>query len=803
MMMKVKARKNFLQRLLLSVVLFIFLCSLLVVSIKSSSPTHAQLEGLLYSEIVVDDLSQPKDFEFTNDGRILIATLDGKVLVHKNGQILPTPFIQLPVNNAIERGLENFALDPNFDTNGYVYIYYTYENDPANPQGPKNGRLIRVTANGDVAVPGSEVVLLGTQVGTPAAPSCNNFPTGTDCIPNDDPFHTGGGMEFAPDGKLFLAIGDSTDNFLDPNKLARVQNLDSLSGKVLRINTDGTGPADNPFFTGDPNANRSKIWAYGFRNPHSLTIQPGTNLPVVGNVGSTYWEEIDVATASGNYGWPCYEGVSQHPTNSSMQVCQELYASGAAVVHPVYSYERPPSQGAAVIGGVFYQGENYPSVFSNSFFFADWVQKKIGVLKLDANNELIEGSVETILQNQGSPIAFKIGPDGDVYYITWEAFTDSSGDIRHIIAPEGNLAPVAQASSSVQGGLSPLTVDFNNTSYDSDGNIVSYDWDFGDGSSSSQANPQHIFNQNGTYNVQLTVTDNDGATDTDVINIIVGNAPPEAFIGTPTARLSYNYLQTLTLNGSGFDPENGPMVASGLSWTVLLHHCEPVVGGGCHTHPYLQTLGTNKNFIAPADSGSELHFLEIRLTVTDNVGLKGTKSIFIGHNSDSDKVLDHEEILTLGTDPHDSDSDNNGVLDGEGDQDSDGLRDYQERFILKTNPNASDSNGNGTNDGLEDADGDGCKNVKELGPNKWLGGLRDPLNKWDFFDADHDSVIAVTDIGLIVSHYGARWGQPNYSINYDRSKFAGMSAWQWGPPDGIVGVQEIGAMVSAYGTDCR
>ncbi len=233
---------------------------------------------------MVSGLTRPTVFAFLPDGRILIGQQNGVVRIVKNGQLLPTPFIDLQdrVNDYWDHGLLGMAADPNFATNGYVYLLYTYENDPAQQEGTKTGRLARYTAVGDTASPASQVVVLGSQVGS----SCNNFPAGADCIPSDSPSHSVGNLKFAPDGSLFVTLGDGAHfNFVDDNAL-RSQNLDLLSGKVLRITTSGQGVAGNPYWNaGQPNANRSKVWGRGLRNPYRFNLRPGTSTPYIGDVG--------------------------------------------------------------------------------------------------------------------------------------------------------------------------------------------------------------------------------------------------------------------------------------------------------------------------------------------------------------------------------------------------------------------------------------------------------------------------------------------------------------------------------------
>ena len=144
--------------------------------VSGQEPSATPVPSGFVSELVIDGVASPTDFAFAPDGRIFVTTLLGYVVIFEDGERIPTPFIQLPVNALTERGLMSLAFDPNFETNGYVYFYYTYEHDPADPEGAKTNRLVRFTADGDVAMSESEFTLLGTVNGEPARPSCSDFP---------------------------------------------------------------------------------------------------------------------------------------------------------------------------------------------------------------------------------------------------------------------------------------------------------------------------------------------------------------------------------------------------------------------------------------------------------------------------------------------------------------------------------------------------------------------------------------------------------------------------------------------------
>ncbi len=194
--------------------------------------------------------------EFAPDGRLFVAQKGGQLrVISSTGTLLPTPFLSVSVNTSGERGLLGVTFDPNFASTRYVYIYYTASSNTRN-------RISRFTASAldpNVAEAGSEVILLDNISG---ASSSN---------------HNGGAIHFGPDGKLYAAVGDNgTSN--------QSQDLGSLRGKMLRLNSNGTIPADNPF-VGVSGA-RGEVWAIGLRNPFTFAFDPAP-----GPCGSTTSEK--------------------------------------------------------------------------------------------------------------------------------------------------------------------------------------------------------------------------------------------------------------------------------------------------------------------------------------------------------------------------------------------------------------------------------------------------------------------------------------------------------------------------------
>ena len=171
-------------------------------------------------EQVVGSLSNPTAMAFTPDGRLLVALQGGQLRVIKNGALLTTPFLTVSVNSAGERGLVGVAVDPNFATNNFVYVYYTQSASPI------HNRIVRYTAAGDVASGATLNVL-----------DLETLSTATN--------HNGGAMHFGPDGKLYVAVGENANS-------ANAQSISNRLGKMLRINSDGTIPINNPFFGAPP-----------------------------------------------------------------------------------------------------------------------------------------------------------------------------------------------------------------------------------------------------------------------------------------------------------------------------------------------------------------------------------------------------------------------------------------------------------------------------------------------------------------------------------------------------------------------
>jgi glucose/arabinose dehydrogenase len=603
--------------------------ALLMIGLLAASPATAQEEdsiqftepGFSMEPVAQLDAQHAVGLAFAPDGRIFVWQRSGAVRIVKNGSLVPGNFIDLSgrINMEGDRGLLGLALDPNFSSNGFVYLFYSSEEDGSsfgnNPKA-RTARLIRVQAdpgNPDVFLPGSEKLILG---------KCEGPGGGPECIKLEIPTHANDDIRFGDDGKLYVSIGDSADfQFADPLAF-NAQSLDSYNGKLLRINPDdGSAPADNPFYDG-PNTVKSRIYAYGLRNPFRFTFRPGTVEPYVGDVGWRDWEEVNRVTPGANFGWPCYEG------NLKQQEYQNLTVPGGnpcallseqSVTAPLYTYHHSipvaADTGKSVTGGPFYTGTRFPEKFRGNLFIGDFGDKWISRIVVNPDGSFNQ-SVR-FANEAGGVVDIEVGPDGALYYVDFY-----SGQLRRIVYDQRN--PVAKASATPTSGFSPLTVQFSSEgSQDPSGSNLTYHWDFGDGSTSDSPNPSHTYVSATprAFLAKLTVTNAQNLKSIPAeVTITVGSLAPSARIISPTNGQRVVPGTVVNYSGVGNDPDE-TITPDKLSWQIVLHHDD-------HIHPQTNSVGESGSFIVSAHDGG-LFFYEIILTVTDSTGLKAVERVFV------------------------------------------------------------------------------------------------------------------------------------------------------------------------------
>jgi glucose/arabinose dehydrogenase/PKD repeat protein len=571
----------------------------------------------------VADYGYPTGFAFVPDGRIIAISQIGRVRIYKNGALNPTPAIDMGVSGLdricsnYERGLLGVAVDPGFHDNHYIYLYYTYKNNSDCPSYPDTGpvnRLSRfVLGDDDQINPATEFVLL-------------------DNIPSPYGVHNAGDVHFGNDGYLYVSVGDGGCDGTGAttcgggNQAAQFKHV--LSGKILRIESDGHIPPDNPFTgpgttrcnaTGQtaPGQTCQEIWALGLRNPFRFTMDPnaaGTQL-VINDVGQDKWEEIDKGVAGANYGWPVREGPCAFDSYTDCGPPPE------GMTNPWYVYDHTAGC-TAITDGAFVPSGLWPSQYDGSYIYSDLVCGKMFQLTDDGSGGLTSTEFASGPVNL---IDLGFGPYGNTQALYYTSWGDTSGLRRITYSGSSNRSPTATISGGPTNGALPLSVDFDGSqSSDPDNDPLTFDWDFGDGSPhASSAQASHTYTTTGTYTAKLTVSDGRGGTSTATQRIDAGNEAPVPTINSPFYNEHFAVGETIALSGTASDAEDGDLPDSALTWQVIKHHAT-------HTHPFFPpTTGNYLSITGPPPedfSATTNSYLEVRLTATDSKGLSTTVS---------------------------------------------------------------------------------------------------------------------------------------------------------------------------------
>ena len=477
-------------------------------------------------EGVLTGIDGPTGIEWLPDGRMLILEKDGTVWIADPSTGNKSQYMQLSnINSGQERGLLEIAIDPAFESTGHIYLFWT-------PSSPNQAVITRydhqensggLTSTGDLA---SEFLIWRSN------------DTYQNCC------HYGGGLDFGPDGKLWLSSSDmftaSTPNEGPSGGDNLPSDLSSSAGKVIRVNAQGRtlewpnaqgvpsggdGSPANPF-VGE--AGDDYIWAYGLRNPFRASWDLVNGVFYMGEVGgnqnSLSSEDVHTATLSQpgvNYGWPNCEGTGGTSVNPSTP-CDPTHTP------PIFSY--PRSGGASITGGEVYRGSQFPAAWQGVYFYGDYTKDFIRYLTLDSTGTVVTGDFDFkpsagLAGSVSTPTIVTVGTDGALYYARY-----GNGDIRRIVHSSGNGAPVVDSIAVTPlSGDAPLLVDFDATVSDPEGDPMTYEWTFGDGNTTGGTVPAggvidttHTYTVDGSYTAFLEVSDAGKTTLSQVFFIQVG-----------------------------------------------------------------------------------------------------------------------------------------------------------------------------------------------------------------------------------------------------------------------------------------
>ncbi|MDT0608622.1 PQQ-dependent sugar dehydrogenase, partial [Croceitalea rosinachiae] len=550
----------------------VWLLAFFVMSIFCAQNFYSQtgpfdLEGFSNERIIRDGLIAPLALEFLPDGRLLVVEKGGKILIADPNTGNKSTYLDISniVNSGLERGLLDIAVPPDFDPDAssgknQIYMFYTRS---SNTDRAVIAQFNHIEGSGGLASTAdvnSELILW---TDTDAFVGC--------C-------HYGGGLDFGPDGKIWLTSADkfntsnSNEGGPDDNWPLNVENT---SGKIIRINRDGTIPDGtdgwpaNPYVDGivdgpypdttdfdfgpsfDPHPS---IWAYGLRNPFRAEWDNEYGYFYIGEVGGNQGPSTDdIHLASLNqpgvfYGWNFYEGVSNfEPTGAINNFQPEDFpqpdmdladpSNDDYFSAPIFDIPH-----SSLTGGFVYRGNMFPNEFDGVYFYGNYETNYIRYLVLDATGTMVQGDFEfkpsaEIPGNAGNIIFLEEGIDGALYYINYTAL---GGQVQRIVF-EGERPPVLDAfTADVTEGDAPLLVSFSAEVSDVDTALesLSFTLNFGDGTtaetgnvdSSGSISETHQYMTEGSYDAVLSVTDGDNTPAlSQPILITVGdpNDPPQ------------------------------------------------------------------------------------------------------------------------------------------------------------------------------------------------------------------------------------------------------------------------------------
>ncbi|GGP07698.1 glycosyl hydrolase [Nonomuraea glycinis] len=579
----------------------------------------------------VAETGEPMSLAVLPDRSVLHTARDGTLRrtdAAGNTSVIAT----LPVYNHDEEGLQGVGVDPGFASNRHIYLYYAPPLSTPAGDAPATGtdwtawrgvnRLARFTLNAD------HTVNMASQVTVLDVPADR----GICChVGGDIDFDAAGNLYLSTgdDTNPFSSAGYSPiDERTNQNPAYDAQrsaaNTNDLRGKILRIKVNANGtyaiPAGNLFAPGTTGT-RPEIYAMGFRNPFRLSVDKASGTVYVGdygpdagsssaNRGPSGQVEFDRITAPGNYGWPYCTGTNTTaetynewnfatnatgakyncaggPTNNSFRNTglTTLPAAKPAWIRYGGDAGSPPEFGSgseSPMGGPVYRYDaanpsttKFPQSFDGHFFAAEFGRGWIKPIHVAADGS--PGEISTFPWTGKQVMDQAFGPDGSLYvldYGTGYFNGDANSALyRFDYIAGGNRAPVAVASATPTSGQAPLTVAFSSAgTSDPDGDAITYAWTFGDGGTSTAANPTHTYTTNGTYTATLTVRDATGATGSANAMVGVGNTAPAVTVANPANGQLFAFGDVVPFQISASDPEDGAADCARAKMTYVLGH---------------------------------------------------------------------------------------------------------------------------------------------------------------------------------------------------------------------------------------
>ncbi|CAL9580028.1 hypothetical protein SUDANB58_05016 [Streptomyces sp. enrichment culture] len=561
---------------------------------------------------------------------------------------------KLDVYSHDEEGLQGVGIDPGFAQNRYIYLYYAPPMNTPAGDAPETGTAADFAPFEGVNRLSRFVLREDGTLDTASEKKILDVPTtrGMCC-------HVGGDIDFDAQGNLYLSTGDDSNPFqsdgytpiderANRNPAFDAQrtsgNTNDLRGKILRIKVNEDGSYSIPegnLFPPGTDRTRPEIYAMGFRNPFRFNVDKETGILYVGDYGPDAGSadpdrgpagqvEFARVTGPGNFGWPYCTGDNDAYVDYDFATGQSGEAFDCAAPrndspHNTGLTDLPPAQPAWIpydgpsvpefgdgsespTGGPVYHYDpdldspvKFPEAYDGDLFVGEFGRRWIKRITSDA-----DGTVQAIndVPWSGTQVMdMEFGPDGALYVLdyglSWFGGDEHSALYRIENATDGH-SPVAQAAANKTSGRAPLRVRFSSAgTTDQDGDALTYSWDFGDGSTSTQADPTHRYRKNGTYTATLTVKDPSGRTGSASVQIVVGNTAPKVTLDLPKDGQLFSFGDAVPFKVRVTDPEDGRSVdCSKVKVTFILGH-------DTHGHPLTSANGCSGTIQTSADGGHD------------------------------------------------------------------------------------------------------------------------------------------------------------------------------------------------------
>ncbi|MGW2471388.1 PQQ-dependent sugar dehydrogenase [Streptomyces bauhiniae] len=599
------------------------------------------------------EVGEPMSLAVLPDRSVLHTSRDGELRLTDAAGTTRTAG-RLAVYSHDEEGLQGVGVDPHFTDNRFVYLYYAPPMDTPPGDAPETGTAADFAPFDGVNRLSRFVLKTDGTLDTASEKKILEVPTsrGICC-------HVGGDIDFDQDGNLYLSTGDDSNPFqsdgftpiderTDRNPAFDAQrtagNTNDLRGKILRIKVAADGsytvPDGNLFAPGTAKT-RPEIYAMGFRNPFRFSVDKETGVLYVGDYGPDAGAadpargpggqvEFARVTGPGNFGWPYCTGKNDAYVDYDFATKTSGAAFDCAAPkndspHNTGLTDLPPAQaawlpydGASVpefgdgsespMGGPVYHYDpaldspvKFPEAYDGDFFAGEFGRRWIKRIETGA-----DGAVQSInpfpwTGTQVMDMAF--GPDGALYVLDYGTAWfggDENSALYRIENATGGHSPVAKAGADKTSGQAALKVRFSSAgTTDQDGDTLTYHWDFGDGTSSTAANPSHTYRQNGTYTATLTAKDPSGRTGSAAVRVVVGNTAPTVTLQLPQDGQLFSFGDAVPFSVKVTDPEDGQNIDCS---KVTVHF---ILGHDTHGHPLTSAKGCSGTIQTSADGGHD------------------------------------------------------------------------------------------------------------------------------------------------------------------------------------------------------